>query len=107
MPSAGPSITSVRTIPALLKDAAQRDPGGVRRDDLVVMTARTTPPYLPAELAGLIRQTQPRVLITDAGLAGLVDTAGLVDAAGVAARPRLVQRDRRDAGNTDAAAGAG
>jgi crotonobetaine/carnitine-CoA ligase len=135
MPSAGPITASPRTIPALLKSAAERDPGGiwlraddseltfaaavaavagvaaklreagVRRDDLVVMTARTTPPYLlcwlalaslgavaaaanprsaPAELAGLIQQTQPKVLITDAGLAGLVDEAGVA-----AARPGL------------------
>ncbi len=71
---------------------------GVRRGDLVVVTARTTPPYLlcwlalasvgavsvatnprsaPAELAGLVRQVGPRALITDAGLAGLVDAAGI------------------------------
>src|SRR5450432_439235 len=125
MPSAGQIIPSARTIPALLKSAAERDPGGVWlraddteltfaaavaavagvaanlreagvRRDLVVMTARTTPPYLlcwlalaslgavtaatnprsaPAELAGLLRQTQPRALITDAGLAGLADAA--------------------------------
>ncbi|MEP7025757.1 MAG: AMP-binding protein [Actinomycetota bacterium] len=133
-----------RTIPALLADAAARDPdgvwvradgteltfaaaaanvagiaaelrdAGVRRGDLVVMTARTTPPYLlcwlaltalgavvaatnprsaPAELAGLVRQTQPRALITDDGLAGLIDeaqvrdqpTLGVLDVAGLAA----------------------
>ena len=71
---------------------------GVRRGDLVVLTARTTPDYLlcwlaltclgavavatnprsaPAELAGLVQQTSPRALITDAGLAGLIDAAGL------------------------------
>ena len=63
--------------------------GGVRRGDLVVVTARTTPPYLlcwlalatlgavtvptnpqatAAELAGLVKQTQPRALVTDTDL---------------------------------------
>ena len=63
---------------------------GVRRGDLVVVTARTTPPYLllwlalaalgavtvptdpastPAELAGLVGQIRPRLVITDAGSA--------------------------------------
>ncbi len=62
---------------------------GVRRGDLVVVTARSTPPYLlcwlalatlgavtvptnpqatTVELAGLVKQTQPRALVTDAGL---------------------------------------
>jgi crotonobetaine/carnitine-CoA ligase len=71
---------------------------GVRRGDLVMMTARTTPPYLlcwlalaalgavtvpvnprsaPAELAGLAGQVAPRALITDPGLAGLVAQAGI------------------------------
>jgi crotonobetaine/carnitine-CoA ligase len=83
---------------------------GVRRGDLVVLTARTTPDYLlcwlaltclgaiavatnprsaPAELAGLVQQTSPRALITDAGLAGLIGDAGLarlpiLDAPGLA-----------------------
>ena len=78
---------------------ALRD-AGVRRGDLVVVTARTTPPYLlcwlalacigavtaatnprsaPPELAGLVRQVGPRALITDAGLAGLVAEAGVAD----------------------------
>jgi crotonobetaine/carnitine-CoA ligase len=69
---------------------------GVRRGDLVMMTARNTPPYLiswlalaalgavtvavnprgsAAELAGLAGQTEPRALITDAGLASLVAEA--------------------------------
>src|SRR5215472_12411994 len=122
------------TIPRLLAAAASRDPdgiwlrhdggslsfegaaasvagiaralraAGIRRGDLVVTTARTTPPYLlcwlglatlgavtvpvnprsaPAELAGIVRQVTPRALITDAGL------RSLVDAAGVAAVPEL------------------
>jgi len=66
---------------------------GVRKGDLVMLTARTTPPYLlswlaltalgaiavavnprssAAELAGLIRQVEPRLLVTDAGLGELV-----------------------------------
>jgi carnitine-CoA ligase len=69
---------------------------GIRRGDLVMMTARNTPPYLicwlalaalgaitvavnprssAAELAGLAAQTEPRALITDAGLAALVAEA--------------------------------
>jgi carnitine-CoA ligase len=116
------------TIPRLLAAAADRDPdgtwlraddttmsfgeaagcvgglaealrsAGIRRGDLVMTTARTTPPYLlswlalaalgavtvpvnprsaPAELAGLVRQTGPRALITDAGLAEFIDGAGV------------------------------
>ena len=114
------------TIPRLLADAADRNPGGVwlrtdettltfaeaaarvagvvralrdsglRRGDLVMVTARSTPGYLlcwlalptlgavtvavnprsaPAEIAGLARQVSPRVLISDTGLAPLVDAA--------------------------------
>jgi crotonobetaine/carnitine-CoA ligase len=116
------------TIPRLLDAAAKRDPdgvwlrhddgsltfagaaasvagvagalsaAGVRRRDLVLMTARTTPPYLlcwlglaalgavtvpvnprsaPAELAGIAGQVTPRAMITDAGLAPLVAGAGV------------------------------
>jgi carnitine-CoA ligase len=116
--------SSAYTIPRLLAGAAARDPdgiwlrtdettltfaaaagsvagladalraAGIRRGDLVVLTARTTPPYLlcwlalaalgavsvpvnprsaPAELAGIVRQVTPRALISDADLAGLVD----------------------------------
>jgi crotonobetaine/carnitine-CoA ligase len=80
--------------------AAARDlrGAGIGHGDLVMVTARTTPEYLicwlalaslgavivsvnprsaPAELAGLVRQTQPRALITDPGLAGLVGQAGI------------------------------
>jgi carnitine-CoA ligase len=77
---------------------------GIGRGDLVLVTARTTPPYLlcwlalasigaitvpanprgaPAELAGLAAQTRPRALISDAGL------AGLAEAAAAAAPPEL------------------
>ena len=115
-----------QTIAGLLAAAAERDPGrvwlrtddgtltfagaaghvgriagrlreaGVARGDLVVVTARTTPPYLlcwlalaalgavtvptdPAgtapELAGLLGQVRPRGLVTDAALDALVDEA--------------------------------
>ena len=117
-----------RTIPDLLADAAGRDPhgtwirtddgtltfggaaarvsltaralaaAGVRRGDLVLVTARTDAPYLlcwlalaslgaimvaanprsaPPELAGLAHQTKPRALITDSGLAPLIGEAGI------------------------------
>ena len=122
------------TIPRLLSAAASRDPdgiwlrhdggalsfreaaasvagvaralraAGIRRGDLVVTTARTTPPYLlcwlglatlgavtvpvnprsaPAELAGIVRQVTPRALITDAGLRWLVDAAGITTVPGL------------------------
>jgi carnitine-CoA ligase len=114
------------TIPELLSAAVERDPDGVwlrtdegtltfsaaaaqvvrlaetlgaqgvRRGDLVVMTARTTPPYLlcwlalatlgaisvptdPAgtvdELAGLLGQVQPPFVVTDGALRSKVDQA--------------------------------
>jgi crotonobetaine/carnitine-CoA ligase len=80
---------------------------GVRHGDLVVVTTRTTPPYLltwlaltalgavtvptdpagtPGELAGLVRQVRPRLLITDADLRATVDqvvTGDLMPALGV------------------------
>ena len=117
-----------RTIPQVLADAARRDPdgiwirtdegtmtfgaaaaqvaataaalhdAGVHRGDHVLVTARTTAPYLlcwlalawsgavtvsanprsaPAELAGLAHQTAPRAIITDAGLMPLAADAGI------------------------------
>jgi crotonobetaine/carnitine-CoA ligase len=114
------------TIPGLLAAAVERDPDGVwlrtddgtltfaaaaghvvqlaeglrdvgvRRGDLVVMTARTTPPYLlcwlalavlgavtvptdPAstaeELAGLVGQVRPRLMVTDRDLLPLLEVA--------------------------------
>jgi carnitine-CoA ligase len=156
MPSAGPIMPPVRTVPALLRSAAERDPrgvwirsddteltfaaaveavagvaarlrdAGVRRGDLVVVTARTTPPYLlcwlalaslgavvaaanprsaPAELAGLVQQTQPRVLVTDAGLAGLAGESGVTASPGLnvldvaeLTAPGGAERDLPDAG---------
>jgi crotonobetaine/carnitine-CoA ligase len=73
---------------------------GIRRGDLVMVTLRTTPPYLlcwlalasigaitvsanprssPAELAGLARQTTPRAVISDAGLTRLIAEAGIAE----------------------------
>lgn len=120
------SVPNDGTIPRLLHEAAERDPGGVwlraddgelgfagaraqvariawalrdarvGRGDLVLVTARTTPPYVlcwlalmtlgavcvpvnprstRTELAGLLRQAEPYVIITDAGLRGLVEDA--------------------------------
>ena len=117
-----------RTIPEVLSEAARRDrdgiwirsdegsvsfggalaqtvataqalrEAGVRHGDLVMVTLRTTPPYLlcwlalasigavtvaanprssPAELAGLAHQTSPRAVITDAGLDPLIAEAGI------------------------------
>ena len=122
------------TIPALLIGAAERDPNGiwlhtdegqltfsasasatamlasrlrevgVRHGDLVVVTTRTTPPYLlcwlalvslgaiavptdpsstGAELTGLLQQTRPRLLVSDTEL--LTSDAG----AGLAAHTEL------------------
>jgi crotonobetaine/carnitine-CoA ligase len=80
---------------------------GVRHGDLVVVTTRTTPAYLltwlalaalgavtvptdpagmPGELAGLVGQVRPRLLITDADLRATVDqvvTGDLMPALGV------------------------
>jgi carnitine-CoA ligase len=117
-----------RTIPGMLADAAARDPDGIwlRTDDgrlsfggaacqvsrvaerlrdagvepgdRVVMTARTTPPYLltwlavcgigavavptnpasaPGELAGLVAQVRPRALVSDSALAAVLSLAGV------------------------------
>ena len=88
----GAAADWVSRLAAVLRDE------GIGRGDLVVLTARSTPDYLlcwlaltclgavavatnprsaPAELAGLVQQTSPRALITDAGLAGLIGEAGL------------------------------
>ena len=73
---------------------------GVRHGDLVVVTTRTTPPYLlcwlalaslgavtvptdpagtPGELAGLVGQVRPRLLVTDQELRPVVDEAGVAE----------------------------
>ena len=87
------SLTFGGTVAAVGLTAEALTAAGVRRGDLVMMTARNLPPYLicwlaltslgavtvavnprstAAELAGLIGQTQPRTLITDEGLVALV-----------------------------------
>ena len=110
---------------------------GVRRGDLVVVTARNTRRYLlcwlalaalgavtvpvnprstAAELAGLVRQTAPRALVSDAGLASRLDTAGagalselgVLDLAGLgavqAAAAAAPRRRRRPAAGTPGSA---
>lgn len=123
---ASPPAADAGTIPALLAAAAERDAdatwlrtdagtltfggavaavagtaaalreAGVRKGDLVMLTARTTPPYLlcwlalttlgavaaavsprssAAELAGLVAQVRPTLLVTDDGLAELIGAA--------------------------------
>jgi crotonobetaine/carnitine-CoA ligase len=88
------AVRKVGVVIRALRDA------GIGRGDLVMMTARTTPEYLlcwlglasagavnvtvnprsaAAELAGLVAQTRPRALITDAGLSDLVDAARVRD----------------------------
>jgi carnitine-CoA ligase len=88
--SFGGTIAAVSLTAEALRDA------GIRRGDLVMLTARTTPDYLlcwlavttlgavavavnprsaAAELAGLVGQVQPRLLVTDAGLADVVPAA--------------------------------
>jgi crotonobetaine/carnitine-CoA ligase len=88
------AVASVAGLAGALRSA------GIRRGDLVMVTARTTPPYLlcwlalaalgavtvpvnprsaPAELAGMARQVAPRALITDPDLARLVDAASIRD----------------------------
>src|SRR5690606_15221867 len=77
------AVTAVARRAAALREA------GIGHGDLVLVTARTTPPYLlcwlalaclgavtvpvnprstPAELAGLIGQVRPKVIVTDTGL---------------------------------------
>jgi len=86
------SLTFGGAVAAAGRTAEALRSAGVRRGDLVMVTARNTPPYLicwlalaalgavtvavnprgsAAELAGLAGQTAPRALITDAGLAAL------------------------------------
>ena len=90
------SLTFGGAIAAVSQTAAALQAAGVGKGDLVMLTASTSPPYLlswlaltslgavavavnprstPAELAGLISQVQPRLLITDARLADVVSSA--------------------------------
>jgi carnitine-CoA ligase len=87
------SLTFGGTAAAVGLTAEALTAAGLRRGDLVMMTARNTPPYLicwlaltclgavtvavnprstAAEVAGLIGQTRPRALITDEALVSLV-----------------------------------
>lgn len=90
---AGAAAVVARTVDSL-------HAAGIQHGDLVVATARNSAPYLlwwlatttlgaiavptnprsaPAELAGLVRQTKPRALVTDPALRHLVDEAGVAD----------------------------
>jgi crotonobetaine/carnitine-CoA ligase len=108
------SLTFAGALAATGAAARSLAAAGVRRGDLVVVTIRNTPDYLlcwlglaalgavmvpvnprsaAAELAGLVRQTMPRALVSDIGLAALLDTAdvrslpelGVLDVAGLGA----------------------
>jgi carnitine-CoA ligase len=93
----GTTLTFAETAGAVGQAAARLAGLGVRHGDLVVVTARSTPAYLltflalasmgavtlptnPAssaeELGGLLRQTRPRLLVTDTGLRELIDATG-------------------------------
>jgi carnitine-CoA ligase len=96
------TLTFEGAVAAVGRTAGALQAAGAREGDLVMLTAATTPSYLlcwlavtslgavsvavnprssAAELAGLIRQVGPRLLVTDAGLAGLVESARLGDPA--------------------------
>ncbi|HXB46138.1 MAG TPA: AMP-binding protein [Streptosporangiaceae bacterium] len=86
-------LTFGGAVAAVSQTAAALQAAGVGKGDLVMLTASTTPPYLlswlaltslgaiavavnprstPAELAGLMSQVKPRLLITDTGLADVI-----------------------------------
>jgi len=90
-------LTFADAVAAVGARAATLREHGIGRGELVVLTARTTPQYLlawlavtslgaiavptnpastHAELAGLLAQTQPRLIVTDAELRPLLDAAG-------------------------------
>jgi len=90
------SVTFGGAVAAVSQTAEALGAAGVGKGGRVMLTARTTPTYLlcwlalttlgaiavavnprssPAELAGLISQVQPKLLITDAGLSDLVASA--------------------------------
>jgi len=108
----GGAVAAVGLTMEALRDA------GVGKGDLVMLTAKTTPPYLlswlavttlgaiavavnprssAAELAGLLGQVQPKLLVTDAGLSELVGAAradrGLADSGEGQAAPFLSEID--------------
>jgi carnitine-CoA ligase len=90
------SLTFGGAIAAVARTAEQLRGAGVRPGDRVMLTASTSPPYLlcwlaltslgavavavnprgsAAELAGLIRQVEPRLLVTDAAVTDEVGAA--------------------------------
>jgi carnitine-CoA ligase len=90
------SLTFGGAVAAVSRTAETLRAAGVGKGDLVMLTASTSPPYLlgwlaltslgavavavnprstPAELAGLIGQVKPRLLITDTRLADVVSAA--------------------------------
>ncbi len=90
------SLTFGGAVAAVAGTAARLQAAGARRGDRVMLTASTSPPYLlcwlaltslgavavavnprssAAELTGLIRQVEPRLLVTDAEVAGQVASA--------------------------------
>ncbi|MGD0376903.1 MAG: AMP-binding protein [Streptosporangiaceae bacterium] len=92
------SLTFSGALAAAAEAARSLAAAGVRRGDLVVVTTRNTPDYLlcwlglaalgavlvpvnprssAAELAGLVGQTTPRALVSDSGLAALLQAAGI------------------------------
>jgi crotonobetaine/carnitine-CoA ligase len=96
------ALTFAGAVAAVGRTAAALQAAGARSGDLIMLTAATTPPYLlcwlavtslgavavavnprssAAELAGLIHQVRPRLLVTDAGLARLIESARLGDPA--------------------------
>ena len=114
------TLTFAGTVAAVGLTADMLRAAGARKGDLIMLTASNTAPYLlcwlavtaigaiavavnprsaPAELAGLIGQTSPRLLITDAELADLVQTASKdsgacgAGAPGPAAFPQVLDVD--------------
>jgi len=94
-------LSFAETAAAVGGRAATLHEHGLARGDRVVLTARTTPHYLlawlattslgaiavptnpassPAELAGLLAQTQPRLIVTDAELRPLIESIGAASA---------------------------
>ncbi len=120
------SLTFEGAVAAAALTAQALDDAGVGVGDLVMMTASTTVPYLlcwlasaalgaitvavnprssPAELAGLIGQIQPRVIITGPGLAASRDGAAPQGPDKALDIATLVPRDWADQAAMAAAAG--
>jgi carnitine-CoA ligase len=111
------SLTFEGAVAAVGLTAGALDDAGVRAGDVVMMTAGTTAPYLlcwlasaalgaitvavnprstPAELAGLIGQTRPRMIITGPGLGGPLAAADPWD--GTAGLPEQEQEQEQEHG---------